>query len=90
MREIKSIDAQKWLSTINSEADPTLDRYDIEYVTFNEQFAVVIYSGYGTFVSKLVKDSSLLPELEKELIEKYNSAKTAGNVFNPGIGLNLK
>ena len=89
MREIKSIDPQKWLSLVNSEADPTLDTFNIQYVSFNNHYAVVIESGYGTFVSKLVNNPDQLPELEKTLVERFNTAKAGANIFNPKVGTSL-
>lgn len=89
MREIKSINAQQWLSLINSEADPNIDRYDVSYVEFGGQYSVVIETGYGVFRSNQTKNQNDLPELEEETKQRYNSAKTAGLIFNPKIGTSL-
>jgi hypothetical protein len=89
MREIKTIDANKWLSLINSEANPNIDYFNIDYIELDKQYAVVLDSGYGLFVSKLVKNKDQLPELEKQLQEKYDVMKKASNAFNPKIGSSL-
>lgn len=78
MKKYRKVEANEWLSIVNKEADPDLEQFKIETLRLGDEYAVHIYGGYGSLLSRLTTDEKVLDTYEKELKVKYDSLKGVG------------
>jgi len=78
MKEYRKVEPAEWLTIINQEADPTIDKFKVETLKLGDEFAIHIYGGYGSLLSPLTTDEKVLDTYEKELRVKYDSLRGIG------------
>lgn len=83
-KQITTISPSQWLSLVNAEADPTLEVYELNYYRMQDQYAVGIKSGYGTFLSPLTTNVDDLDSLAEGVKSAFEAAKGTSSPMSPG------
>lgn len=91
---IKTITPSEWLNIINKEADPDMDKYELNYYKLGNGYLVHIHSGLGNFVSPAYRQENVTDEQLEEYLDKatkdvelaYKKKKELYAPFNKFLG----
>ncbi len=85
MKRFHKITGGDWVNLVNSEADPTLETYELRHIQVGDKYGIHIRSGYGNFVSPLIDNVDDLDKEETKLVGEFNAVKAHCSQFQPKV-----